>query len=146
MIFDWVFGGYLWSLTPGSLLLPAPVASPLPAPLLVVFTCCDFRAIHGHLSPLVFVIGLLPSEGNTTIPTIIDWFSKAVNFVPLVKLPLALETATLLVYHVFHLHGIPLSVSHLVSSHRPTASRSRPTRRTWSPLYAVWLLVFRPPE
>lgn len=51
-----------------------------------------------------------PSEGNKTILTIVDRFSKAVHFVPLPKLPSALETANLLVQHVFHLHGIPQDI------------------------------------
>lgn len=42
-----------------------------------------------------------------TILIIVDCFSKAVHFVPLYKLPSALETSTLLVQHVFRLHGIP---------------------------------------
>lgn len=54
-----------------------------------------------------FVTGLPPSEGNTTNLTTIDKFSQAVHFVPLSKLPLASETANLLVQHVFQLHGIP---------------------------------------
>lgn len=57
-----------------------------------------------------FVTGLRPSEGNTTILTIVDRFSKAVHFLPLVKLPSTMETANLLVSHVFCLHGIPLDI------------------------------------
>lgn len=52
------------------------------------------------------VTGLPPSEGNTIL-TIVDRFSKAVHFVPLPKLPTALETANLLVQHLFRLDGIP---------------------------------------
>ncbi|KAF7640917.1 hypothetical protein LDENG_00005500 [Lucifuga dentata] len=77
---------------------------------------------HGLLRPLPvpsrpwshialdFVTGLPPSQGNTIILTIIDRFSKAVHFVALPKLPTARETADLLIYHVFHLHGIPLDI------------------------------------
>jgi len=57
-----------------------------------------------------FVSGLPPSAGNSVILTIIDRFSKAVHFVPLSKLPSALETAELLVHHVFRLHGIPMDI------------------------------------
>ena len=57
-----------------------------------------------------FVIGLPPSDGNNTILTIVDRFSKAVHFVPLPKLPSTLETANLLITHVFRLHGIPLDI------------------------------------
>uniref|UniRef100_A0A8P4FYW6 Gypsy retrotransposon integrase-like protein 1 n=1 Tax=Dicentrarchus labrax TaxID=13489 RepID=A0A8P4FYW6_DICLA len=56
---------------------------------------------------LDFVTGLPTSEGNDTILTIVDRFSKSVHFVPLPKLPSSLETAKLLVTHVFRLHGIP---------------------------------------
>lgn len=74
---------------------------------------------HGLLQPLLipkcpwshiavdFVTGLLPSQGNTTILTIVDRFSKAVHFDPLPKLPSAKETAEALVHNVFRLHGIP---------------------------------------
>ena len=54
-----------------------------------------------------FITGLPPYEGNTTILTIVDRFSKAAHFIPLSKLLSALDTATLLIKHVFRLHGIP---------------------------------------
>lgn len=57
-----------------------------------------------------FVTGLPPSEGNTTILSIVDKFSKAVHFVPLVKLPSAFETAHPFVTRVFPLHGIPQDI------------------------------------
>ena len=57
-----------------------------------------------------FVTGLPPSEGKTVILTILDRFSKAVHFVPLSKLPSALETAKLLVLHVFKIHRIPVDI------------------------------------
>ncbi|KAJ8374999.1 hypothetical protein SKAU_G00055790 [Synaphobranchus kaupii] len=66
-----------------------------------------------------FVTGLPLSEGNTVILTIVDRFSKAVHFVPLPKLPSALETAELLVLHVVRLHGIP---SDIVSDRGPQFS------------------------
>ncbi|KAJ8333610.1 hypothetical protein SKAU_G00416180 [Synaphobranchus kaupii] len=66
-----------------------------------------------------FVTGLPLSEGNTTILTIVDRFSKAVHFIPLPKLPSALETAELLVLHVVRLHGIP---SDIVSDRGPQFS------------------------
>ncbi len=59
---------------------------------------------------LDFVAGLPPSEGNTVTLTIVDCFSKAAHFVDLPKLPLAWETADLMVQHVFRLHGIPLDI------------------------------------
>lgn len=64
---------------------PAGLLCPLPVP------SCPWS----HIA-VDFVTGLPPSEGNTTILTIIDRFSKAVHFVPLPKLPSATETADLL--------------------------------------------------
>ncbi len=78
---------------------PAGLLCPLPIP----------GRPWSHIA-LDFVTGLPPSQGNSTILTIVDRFSKAVHFVPLPKLPTALETAELLVQHVFCLHGIPLDI------------------------------------
>ena len=41
---------------------------------------------------LDFVTGLPPSNRHTTILTVVDRFSKSVHFIPLTKLPSALET------------------------------------------------------
>ncbi|KAM6963003.1 olfactomedin-like protein 2B [Aplochiton taeniatus] len=57
-----------------------------------------------------FVTGLPPSQGNTTILTIVDRFSKSVHFVPLTNLPTSTEKAGLLVLHVIRLHGIPTDI------------------------------------
>lgn len=78
---------------------PAGLLQPLPIP----------HRPWSHIS-VDFVTGLPPSEGNDTILTIVDRFSKAVHFVPLPKLPSALETANLLTLHVFRLHGIPQDI------------------------------------
>uniref|UniRef100_A0A3B3HM41 Gypsy retrotransposon integrase-like protein 1 n=1 Tax=Oryzias latipes TaxID=8090 RepID=A0A3B3HM41_ORYLA len=76
----------------------------------------------GHLLPLHtpsrpwshiavdFVTGLPPSQGNTVIFTVIDRFSKAVQFIPLPQLPTASETADILVNQVFRHHGIPTDI------------------------------------
>ena len=69
---------------------PAGLLNPLPIP----------SRPWSHIA-VDFVSGLPPSAGNSFILTIIDRFSKAVHFVPLSKLPSALETAELLVHHVF---------------------------------------------
>uniref|UniRef100_A0AAQ4Q2C6 Integrase catalytic domain-containing protein n=1 Tax=Gasterosteus aculeatus aculeatus TaxID=481459 RepID=A0AAQ4Q2C6_GASAC len=107
-----VSGGLPSQPTPGNLSQPAPFAR----------SKSSHQAPAGLLRPLPiphrpwshiavdFVTGLPPSEGNTVILTIVDRFSKAVHFVPLPKLPSALETANLLVLHVFGLHGIPLDI------------------------------------
>lgn len=81
----------------------------------------------GHLQPLPihhqpwphismdFVAGLPPSEGKTSILTMVDRFSKMAHFIPLSKLPSAKETAEVIVNHVFHLHGLP--VQSLIEAH-----------------------------
>lgn len=56
---------------------------------------------------LDFVTGPSPSNSKTVILTIIDLFSKSAHFLALPKLPSARETASLLVEHVFRLHGLP---------------------------------------
>lgn len=63
-----------------------------------------------------FVTGLPPSEGNTFVLTVIDTFSTADHFIPLPKLPLTLETAQLLIQHMFRIHSI---TSDVVSNHGP---------------------------
>ena len=91
---------------------------------------------------LDFVTGLPPSEGNTTILTVVDRFSKMVHFIPMPKLPSAKGTAEAVLIHVFRIHGFPkdvvsdssgrLSVPSLVQQSvfppdtipSPTASRS----------------------
>lgn len=78
---------------------PAGLLRPLPVP----------HRPWSHIA-VDFITGLPPSEGNTTILTIVDRFSKMVHFIPLSKLPSALETASLLTQHVFRLHGIPQDI------------------------------------
>ena len=78
---------------------PAGLLQPLPAP-------------HRPWSHVVvdFVTGLPASKGNTAILTIVDRFSKSADFVALPKIPSAAETASLMVEHVFRLHGIPTDI------------------------------------
>lgn len=52
-------------------------------------------------------MGVPPSEGNTTILTVVDRFSKMAHFIPLAKLLAAKETADIMLSHVFMLHGLP---------------------------------------
>ena len=65
--------------------------------------------LWSHIA-LDFVTGLPTSQGNTTILTMVDRFSKMVHFAALPKLPSAAEMANLLVSHVVRLHGIPLDI------------------------------------
>lgn len=78
---------------------PAGLLNPLSVP----------RRPWSHIS-VDFVTGLPESDGNTTVLTVVDRFSKAVHYIPLPKLPTATETANLLVLHVFRLHGIPVDI------------------------------------
>ena len=78
---------------------PAGLLHPLPVP----------SRPWSHIS-LDFVTGLPLSEGNTTILTIVDRFSKMVHFVPLPKLPSAKELAEIMLSNVFRLHGLPKDV------------------------------------
>ncbi len=57
-----------------------------------------------------FVTGLPPSGGITVVLTVVDRFSKAAHFIPLPKLPSARETVTVVLDHVFRIHGLPVNV------------------------------------
>lgn len=47
------------------------------------------------------------SQGNTTILTVIDRFSKACQLIPLPKLPTAFDTAQVLCDFIFRFYGLP---------------------------------------
>ncbi|XP_057696537.1 retinoic acid receptor RXR-gamma-B isoform X2 [Corythoichthys intestinalis] len=68
-----------------------------------------------HIS-LDFITGLPPSQGKTTILTVVDRFSKMVRFITFPKLPTAKETASALLDEVFKVHGFP---SDIVSDRGP---------------------------
>lgn len=59
---------------------------------------------------LDFVTGLPVSEGNTTVLTVVDRFSKMTHFIALPKLPSAKETADIMMTHVFRIHGFPKDI------------------------------------
>lgn len=59
---------------------------------------------------LDFVTGLPLSEGNTTVLTVVDRFSKMVKFIPLPKVPSAKETAEVLMHNVCRVFGFPRNV------------------------------------
>ncbi len=81
-----------------------------------------------------YVKGLPPSSGNIVVLTMVDRFSKVVNFIPLPKLPSARETAVIVLDHVFHIHGLPVDV---VSDRGPQFSS-----RFWTEF--CWLLGATP--
>ena len=93
---------------------PAGKLRPLPVP--------DRPWSHVALD---FVTGLPPSQGMTTVLTIVDRFSKMAHFIPLPKLPDARETAEIVLQHVFRLHGLPkTSFQTEGPSFRPDSGRS----------------------
>ncbi len=76
--------------------LPAGLLQPLPTP----------RRPWSHIA-IDFITDLPNSQGNTTILTIINRFSKACRLIPLPKLPTSLETAELMCNQVFRYYGLP---------------------------------------
>ncbi|KAL0165102.1 hypothetical protein M9458_040855, partial [Cirrhinus mrigala] len=76
--------------------LPAGLLQPLPVP----------QRPWSHIS-VDFITDLPPSNGYTTILTVIDRFSKSCRLIPLAKLPTAMETAEHLCNWVFRLYGLP---------------------------------------
>lgn len=57
-----------------------------------------------------FVTGLPSSDGNNTILTVVDRFSKMVHFIPLPGLATAKETADILLRQVFRLNGVLVGI------------------------------------
>lgn len=75
---------------------PAGLLQPLEIP----------RRPWSHIA-IDFVTDLPQSQGNTTILTVVDRFSKACRLIAMPKLPTALETAELLCAYVFRYYGLP---------------------------------------
>ncbi|KAL0180019.1 hypothetical protein M9458_025461, partial [Cirrhinus mrigala] len=98
--------------------LPAGLLQPLPVP----------QRPWSHIA-VDFVMDLPPSSGYTTILSVIDRFSKACRFIPLTKLPTAMETAELLCNWVFRLYGLPEDI---VSDRGPQFSS-----RLWSSFFSL---------
>ncbi len=93
--------------------LPAGLLQPLPIP----------QRPWSHIA-IDFITDLPLSGGHTTILTVVDRFSKTCRFVPLPKLPTALETAEALCNYVFRFYGLPEDI---VSDRGPQF-----TSRVWS--------------
>ncbi len=96
--------------------LPAGLINPLPTP----------HRPWSHIA-IDFITDLPNSQGNTTILTIVDRFSKACRLIPLPKLPTSFETADLLCNHVFRFYGLPEDI---VSDCGPQF-----TSRVWSAFF-----------
>ncbi|XP_073701959.1 matrix-remodeling-associated protein 5 [Garra rufa] len=76
--------------------LPAGLLQPLPIP----------QRPWSHIA-VDFVTDLPPSQGYTTILSVVDRFSKSCRFIPLPKLPTAMETAEALCNSLFRFYGLP---------------------------------------
>ncbi|KAI2644948.1 Transposon Tf2-6 polyprotein [Labeo rohita] len=98
--------------------LPAGLLQPLPIP----------KRPWSHIA-VDFVTDLPPSQGHTTILTVIDRFSKGCRLVPLPKLPSAMETAEVLCNTVFRFYGLPEDI---VSDRGPQF-----TSRLWSSFFRL---------
>ncbi|KAL1274090.1 hypothetical protein QQF64_026904 [Cirrhinus molitorella] len=96
--------------------LPAGLLQPLPTP----------QRPWSHIA-IDFITDLPNSQGNTTIFTIVDRFSKACRLLPLPKLPTAFEAAELLCNHVFRFYGLP---DDIVSDRGPQF-----TSRVWTSFF-----------
>ncbi len=96
--------------------LPAGLLNPLPTP----------HRPWSHIA-IDFITDLPNSQGNTTILTIVDRFSKACRLIPLPKLPTSFETAELLCNYVFRFYGLPEDI---VSDRGPQF-----TSRVWSAFF-----------
>lgn len=90
--------------------LLAPYALNINLPTLLLLVSSNHSLRPWSDISLDFVTGLPPSEGNTTILTVVDRFSKMVRFIALPKLPSAKETAEVMLNHVFRVHGFPRNV------------------------------------
>ncbi|KAL0157145.1 hypothetical protein M9458_048391, partial [Cirrhinus mrigala] len=96
--------------------LPAGLLQPLPVP----------NRPWSHLA-VDFVTDLPPSQGHTVILSVVDRFSKGFRFIPLPKLPTAMETAEALCNSVFRFYGLPEDI---VSDRGPQF-----TSRLWSSFF-----------
>lgn len=95
-----------------------------------LYQSCGARGSHFAVD---FITGLPPSGGHTVILTVVDCFSKAAHFVPLPKLPSAVEMGDFLVQHLFHIHGNPKDVL----SDRGPQFASQVSRGESEPLFRV---------
>lgn len=96
--------------------LPIGLLQPMPIP----------QRPWSHIA-IDFITNLPNSQGNTTILTVIDRFSKACCLIPLPKLLTAFETAEVLCNYIFHFYGLPEDI---VSDRDPQF-----TSRLWSAFF-----------
>ncbi|KAL0168516.1 hypothetical protein M9458_036738, partial [Cirrhinus mrigala] len=96
--------------------LPAGLLQPLPIP----------KRPWSHIA-VDFVTDLPPSQGHTTILSVVDRFFKGCRFIPLPKLPTAMQTAEALCNAVFRFYGLPEDI---ISDRGPQF-----TSRLWSSFF-----------
>ncbi len=96
--------------------MPAGLLKPLPVP----------QRPWPHIA-IDFITDLPNSEGNATILTVIDRFSKSCGLIPLPKLPTTLEPAEVLCSYVFRFYGLP---DDIVSDRGPQF-----TSRVWTAFF-----------
>ncbi|KAI2661141.1 Transposon Tf2-6 polyprotein [Labeo rohita] len=98
--------------------LPVGLLQPLPLP----------QRPWSHIA-VDFVTDLPSSNGYTTILSVVDRFSKGCHFIPLPKLPTAMETAELLCNWVFRFYRLPEDI---LSDRGPQF-----TSRLWSSFFCL---------
>ncbi|KAL0173462.1 hypothetical protein M9458_029430 [Cirrhinus mrigala] len=98
--------------------LPAGLLQPLPLP----------QRPWSHIA-VDFVTDLPSFNGHTTILSVVDRFSKGCRFIPLPKLPMAMETAELMCNWVFRFYGLPEDI---LSDRGPQF-----TSRLWSSFFRL---------
>uniref|UniRef100_A0A3B4CC50 Gypsy retrotransposon integrase-like protein 1 n=1 Tax=Pygocentrus nattereri TaxID=42514 RepID=A0A3B4CC50_PYGNA len=125
--------------------LPAGKLVPLPVP----------ERPWSHIA-IDFVTDLPPSNGFTSILTVVDGFSRGVKFIPFPSLPSALQTAQALFEHVFRSSGIPAvddwmrrsegvwedthrRISDILQRYKAQADRHRGDTPVYCPGDRVWL-------
>ncbi|KAL0195339.1 hypothetical protein M9458_008911, partial [Cirrhinus mrigala] len=98
--------------------LPAGLLQPLPVP----------NRPWSHIA-VDFITDLPASNGQTTILSVVDRFSKGCRFIPFPKLPTAMETAEALCNSVFRFYGLPEDI---VSDRGPQF-----TSRLWTSFFRL---------
>lgn len=94
---------------------PSPQTSARLLQPLPVLHCLWFH------TTLDFVAGWLPANDHTTILTVVDRLSKMAHCMTLPKIPLAKETAELVLVHIFWLDGLMETALRCLGSQQPSS-------------------------
>lgn len=134
------FGGTLWSEIPGLSnphVLHVPLGNSPYNLWLDLSTFFSLLRIPGLTLEWILSLVFLPLDGKTTILMMVDRFSKAVNFIPLIPL-CATETLDLMAAH----GSAPRSCTfHYSPTGRPTIIASQPCPMSWANS-GSWLKIF----